>query len=365
VLIDFKICVMKKTLVFLSILSSVFTSLNTAAQDIHFSQFYENAILRNPALTGIFSGDYKAGVNYRQQWSNISVPFTTVLASAESRILVNRGVGDYLSYGVTATYDKAGSISFNSFQIIPAINFNKAIEDNHNSYLSLGFSGGYIQRSIDLSKATFSTQYVNGAYDPGNASRENMTNTVIRNYDLSAGLSLNSTAGPNNEVNYYIGVAGFHVTKPKHAFNNQETLIRLTPKYTANMGFRWNINEQYGFTAHMNYLNQSPYKETIVGGLLSWKSVHQYEAKPFTLHIGTFVRLKDAIIPTMKMDYQSYSVTVSYDINTSGLRPASEGMGGFEISLFTRGVFNKSDAPGSQTRCPQFEQLLPSSLQYD
>ena len=30
--------------------------LSSNAQDIHFSQFYENAILRNPALTGIFSG---------------------------------------------------------------------------------------------------------------------------------------------------------------------------------------------------------------------------------------------------------------------------------------------------------------------
>ena len=114
------------------------------AQDIHFSQFYENAILRNPALTGIFSGDYKAGVNYRNQWSNISVPFQTVLASVESRISVNEDVGDMLSFGVTATYDRAGSISFNSFQVYPAVNFNKALEDKHQSYLSTGFTAGYI-----------------------------------------------------------------------------------------------------------------------------------------------------------------------------------------------------------------------------
>jgi type IX secretion system PorP/SprF family membrane protein len=356
---------MKKSLVFLTIFCAPLAVIRTAAQDIHYSQFYVNAMIRNPALTGIFSGDYKAGVNYRQQWSNISVPFTTVLASAESRILINRNVGDYLSYGVTATYDKAGSISFNSFQVIPAVNFNKAIEDNHNSYLSVGFAGGYIQRSIDLTKATFSSQYANGAYDPGNATRENLTNTVIRNYDLSAGLSFNSTAGPNHEVSYYIGAAGFHITKPKHTFDKQETLIRLNTKYTANMGFRWAINEQYGITMHMNYLNQKPYKEIMAGGLLSWKSAQQYNTKPFTLYMGAFVRVNDAVIPTIKMDYQSYSVTVSYDVNTSGLRTASEGMGGFEISLYTRGLFNNVNGPGSQTRCPQFEQLLPSSLQYD
>ena len=63
-----------------------------AAQDLHFSQFYENPILRNPALTGIFSGDYKAGVNYRTQWDDISVPFQTMTATFETRIAVNKEV---------------------------------------------------------------------------------------------------------------------------------------------------------------------------------------------------------------------------------------------------------------------------------
>ena len=29
------------------------------AQDIHLSQFYETPILRNPALIGLFNGDYR------------------------------------------------------------------------------------------------------------------------------------------------------------------------------------------------------------------------------------------------------------------------------------------------------------------
>ena len=71
--------------IFGTMLAAVLYMSTTQAQDIHFSQFYENGILRNPALTGIFSGDYKAGVNYRTQWSSISVPFQTMLATAEDR----------------------------------------------------------------------------------------------------------------------------------------------------------------------------------------------------------------------------------------------------------------------------------------
>ena len=80
-------------------ISALLLAVSANAQDVHFSQFYENSIMRNPALTGIFSGDYKVGANYRTQWSNISVPFQTFLVSAETRVATNRAIGDYLSFG--------------------------------------------------------------------------------------------------------------------------------------------------------------------------------------------------------------------------------------------------------------------------
>ena len=108
-------------------------SIKSSAQDIHFSQFYDNAILRNPALTGIFSDEYKVGLDYRTQWGSVSVPYTTTMVSAETRILINREVGDYLSFGLVGTGDKAGSIDFTSTQVYPAIAYNKALEDQHNT----------------------------------------------------------------------------------------------------------------------------------------------------------------------------------------------------------------------------------------
>ena len=59
--------------------------LSRAQADIHFSQFYETSILRNPALTGVFANDYKVGVYYRNQWSTITHPYETKLVSGESR----------------------------------------------------------------------------------------------------------------------------------------------------------------------------------------------------------------------------------------------------------------------------------------
>src|ERR1019366_9010674 len=89
-------------------------STNSIGQDIHFSQFWENEIFHNPALTGVFSGDYKYGVDYRTQWGSIATPFNTVMLAGETRILVSREVGDYISFGLAFTHDKAGTINFAS-----------------------------------------------------------------------------------------------------------------------------------------------------------------------------------------------------------------------------------------------------------
>jgi len=345
---------MKKYLALILLLPVVFSS---SAQDIHFSQFYENSIMRNPALTGIFSGDYKVGANYRTQWSNISVPFQTFLVSAETRVATNKAIGDYLSFGVAATYDKAGSISFNSMQVYPALNYNKSLEDKRNSYLSVGFAGGYIQRSIDFSKATFSTQYVNGSYSSNNPSGENFNNTTLENYDVAAGVSLNSSAGPNNVVNYYVGFSAFHLNKPKHAFNDDNVLIVLAPKYTGNIGFSWRATSQFGLTAHLDYSKQATFTELIGGGLISWQTTNE-NSKNLKLYAGVFVRANDAVIPTFKLDYNIYSLTFTYDVNTSTLKTASAGAGGYELSLFLRGRYKKLDQYGGNVSCPRFDHML-------
>src|SRR5690606_15066658 len=117
------------------------------AQDIHFSQYYETSILRNPALTGIFTGDYKVGVIYRSQWSSISKPYQTALVNAETRIPVRGMANDFVSIGLLAYYDKAGSVSLQTLGLYPALNYNKSLSSENNTYLSVGFTGGFIQRS--------------------------------------------------------------------------------------------------------------------------------------------------------------------------------------------------------------------------
>jgi len=336
----------------------IFATENIQAQDIHFSQFYENTILRNPALTGIFSGDYKAGINYRNQWSSISVPFETGLASVETRVGVGEEAMDFLSFGATLTYDHAGSINFNSMQIYPALNYNKSLEDDHNSYLSAGFTAGYIQRSVDPNKMKFASQYVNGNYSSNNAGDPSITNVKQSYMDLGAGISFNSSFGDENAVNYYIGIAGYHLNRPKAAFDGNQAFVRTDMKWNGNLGFNMNINQQIGLTFHANYSKQGSYTETIAGALASWRRYDGAMNTIFMIYGGLFYRYKDAIIPTVKLDYKKYSFTLSYDINSSSLNTASNYKGGFEISVFTRGLLTKGLWAQDKTKCPRFENML-------
>jgi type IX secretion system PorP/SprF family membrane protein len=328
------------------------------AQDIHFSQFYENSVLRNPALTGIFSGDYRVVMNYRNQWSSIAVPFQTAFASVETRIGINNDVGDYLSFGLAATYDRAGSISFNSLQVYPAINFNKAIEDRHQSYFSAGFTAGYVQRSVDPNKMRFASQYTQGSYNPSNPSGENITQVSMDYLDIGAGISFNSSLGEYNQVNYYLGAAAYHINRPKAAFSQNESFLRLKTRWSGNFGLQWAMNSVFGLTTHFNYTRQGVYQETIGGALLSWRNLDPVKQVIFVLHGGLFYRWNDAFIPTLKMDYKNYSVTISYDMTTSALRTVAQGTGGMEISVILRGELTRGPWAQDNTRCPRFEHML-------
>ena len=64
--------------------------LNSSAQDLHFSQFFEAPLLRNPSLAGIFAGDFRAQMVYRNQWASVTTPYQTASLNSEYKFPVGR-----------------------------------------------------------------------------------------------------------------------------------------------------------------------------------------------------------------------------------------------------------------------------------
>ncbi len=49
---------------------------------------------------------------------------------------------------------------------MPALNYHKSLSNDRPMYLAIGFMGGLVQKTIDLSKVTTNSQYNGTAYDP-------------------------------------------------------------------------------------------------------------------------------------------------------------------------------------------------------
>lgn len=296
-------------------------------QDLHFSQFYEAPLLRNPALAGLFEGDVRVQGVHRSQWNSISYPFQTSSINAEYKFHLGSGE-DFMTFGGQAMFDKAGTVQMRTVQILPALTFHKSLSQNRNTYLSVGFMGGMVSRGLDRSRVTTNSQYdgfyYNGALPDGE--------TFIGTYsymDMSVGMSFNSTLGADQQHNFFAGIAYHHFNKPVSSFYQNVTHL---PKYVFSGGLKLNFDEYSYLTLHGDILIQTPFKQAIAGGIYS-KRIGDPAESFYTVHAGMFYRYNDALIPVLKFDIQKISVGLSYDINISSLATASRNRGGFEISL--------------------------------
>lgn len=336
----------------LPLMMAVLCVCTVKGQDLHFSQFFDAPLLRNPSLAGIFTGDVRIQGVYRNQWNSVTVPYQTGSFNAEMKYPVGKS-NDFITVGAQVLYDKAGSTNFRSTHILPALNYHKSLSTESNRYLSLGFMGGYVNRTIDRSKITTNNQWGSGGFDPSLPDGETFANPGYHYFDGSVGLTYNSDIGGSDENNFFLGFAYHHFNKPKVGFY-EATKQELPTKMVASAGVRYHFAEYSYITVQGDHSQQGPYKETIAGALYSVNLVDGIDQPKYTIHGGAFMRWKDAIIPVVKIDYAPFSVGFSYDINTSQLKPASRGRGGFEMSVTYTGFADRYNSAKEAVRCPRF-----------
>jgi type IX secretion system PorP/SprF family membrane protein len=323
-----------------------------SAQDIHFSQFFETPLLRNPALAGIFTGDVRVQAVYRTQWGSVTVPYQTGSLNGEYKKPIGRG-NDFLTIGGELLYDKAGTAALSATHILPTLNYHKSLSTERNMYLSLGFMGGWVQRRIDRSKITTNSQYDGTGFNPGLADGETFPKSSYSYLDGSVGMSFNSQLGENVDNNIYLGLAYHHFNKSTKVSFYGNPNYEMIPKWVGSAGLRLNISDYSYFTVEGNYSKQGPYTETIVGSLFTRKLGEDEDPK-YSVSGGAYIRWGDAIIPVAKMEFKPFAVAVSYDANISQLKAASSGRGGFELSLTYQKFVDKGNSSLDAVRCPRF-----------
>ncbi len=318
----------------------VFIFLNTRngyAQDFHYSQFQYSPGNLGAGNTGIMSSDLRIATNHRRQWASVTVPYQTFSISADQKLESYSPTLKNWAAGILINHDKAGDGALSLLNASLNAAYRFSIDKDSIYSINAGLSLGFTQKSIDFNKLTFDNQYDGDIYIPGSATGENPDNTKLSNADIGAGITFQK-----RRAKYLLnsGMQLRHINRPDQKMYSGDAV----PQNIFNQYFailQYSINNQLILQPAIQYSRQLKFSELVVGSEVKMLLKDENTAK-YSVSGGLFLRNKDAIIPTLAIEYNKFRIGFSYDINTSGLKTASNGKGGPEFSLIYQSIKIKS-----------------------
>jgi type IX secretion system PorP/SprF family membrane protein len=326
------------------------------AQDPSFSQFFASPLTLNPALTGKFDGSVRVAGNYRDQWPTVNKAFITSTVSVDLGILQNKlSQNDRFGIGFMAMTDKTadGILTSNYFSFSTA--YQKAIDEDGQHQIGVGFQGTYANKLLDGPRLRFlDGLQVDGTWLPSPTEQENLEQVTAHYFDMNAGILYNGSLNGTNAV--FFGASLYHLNQPKESFLGVDNITiptRLTIHAggyfpSADKGTSWYVSALYN--------RQATASEFVVGGALEL-SVGADQNYPVNFYLGSWVRINnvtDAIIPYIGLDYGSFNLGMTYDVNVSAFKVASQERGGVEISLIYTLKHSDDGQPVHAVQCPRF-----------
>lgn len=309
------------------------------SQDIHSSQFYAFPMQLNPATTGFFPGDFRAVVNYKDQWRSIANPYQTAYASFDMTYPIKR-----LGLGVDFFHDRAGKSKMGIFQG----NLSSAyiLRLNPKNAFSGGLKVGFAQRSVSYDNLAWGNQFDGSTYNSSLPSGENSGADSFNYIDAGAGLMYTNINTVHKSVIRF-GAAVHHVHQPRQYFYSGGD-TKLYRKYVAHGDAQiWLKKMEHFFLLPQAMISvQGPFKEILAGAMLKYvigeetvsEVLYTYQKTSSAIYFGGMYRVGDAFVLTGGYEYQkSWYFGLSYDLNISPLTTATYGRGGGEIVIRYQG----------------------------
>ncbi len=312
------------------------SSLISVAQDMHFSQFNSSPLTLNPALSGFFSGTHRFTLSNKNQWRSVSVPFRSVSASMDMPIIKRYLKHDLFGGGFVVNRDQAGDSKFGTTQANLSFSYIRSINRINNQFVSFGIQAGAAQRTIDYASLIFDNQFNGSFYDPQLSNNESFATSNFVFFDLSAGAYWHLMY--KNKMDFNAGLSVFHINTPRQSLFGDEN-IRLDRKIVFHATSKADVYRRTMVIPSLLIMKQGTYFEVNIGSIVKYvktSAIENYLAVSF----GTYFRVGDALNFVTGLDYKTWSLGLSYDINISNLTPASQARGGFELSIIY--IINKN-----------------------
>mgnify|MGYP000740080652 CR=1 FL=1 len=341
---------MKQLKTFLLLCAITFSYVSVLAQAIHFSQFYMSPLNLHPALTGVMNSQVRVVGNYRNQWASglKSNAFSTYSASYDQKIPVGRY--DYFGVGGTFWGDKAGQLDFKTLQAKVSASYSKRMGGyrSKSHYLVVGVEGGIAQRSIDFTRAQWASQHDGeGGFNGNLNSGEEFANDNFYSFELGEGINWSATFENGNTFN--LGSSFAHLNRANQSFDPISDLP-LYSKFGLHGKATLKIAPKVNLTPRIMSWRQGPSFE-LNGGtgiqlILKEETLNAIElgiatrlansAAPYDPNnVGnTDVTIwTDALIFNLNYIHQKFVIGLSYDLNVSDLKQASNGNGADELAV--------------------------------
>lgn len=305
------------------LLPVVLLSITVSGQDIHWSHVNRQPLYQNPGNTGLFKGDLRFTANYKDQWRQVTLPFTTVALAADGKL-----PGKNLQLGALFFYDQVGDGKFQTMelQLSAARKLKLTADSVHN--LSVGMQAGMNHRQVNMNKFYFDNQFNGINFDPTLPTGENYLNDARTNVSLAAGAVYTWNRSADEKLT--AGIAGFNLNRPNHGFYGEK--VRRDRRLNLFALYEKPINDEWAVIPGLSFNFQGTYREFLMGGQGRYTLVNRlgtYKA----VDGGIWFRSRDAVVIRAGVAIQNWSVALSYDTNISKLVPASNLRGGLEISV--------------------------------
>lgn len=283
---------MKNSLAILLILIS--TSTLFAQQLPHFSQYYLNDYLINPAVAG--TKDYFEGKStHRYQWEGITdAPRTYTLSVNGPTKNRKMGLGGYVFTDIVGPTRRTGF----------SLSYAYHLQLNEKLKFSLGLSAGILQFMIDASKITLRDQ-----------DDVLLTNGVQSDLVPDAGFGMYLY-----HKNYYVGLSAPQLLNNKVRFfeEGENPLGTLPPHFFLTGGYFYHINDDFVLapSVFIKYVTPTPIQAEATLRLIYQEN----------LWVSATYRDKDAI--TASLGYiinNSFTIAYAYDITTTNLKNYTTG----------------------------------------
>lgn len=324
-----------------------------AAQDLHFSQWFNSPLTTNPANTGFIpDADYRLGTNYRNQWSSVmTVPYRTYSIWGDAQVLRDRIESGWLGLGGVLLRDVAGSGSLTSTKAYASIAYHQMLGVAH--LLTLGFNAGWVNKHIDITKLKFPDQFDGKFFDSNIPTSVVLDAPSINYFDVQVGM--NYAFFPTDRMYLNGGLSVWHVNRPRESFFASDpsggTDGRIAPRVIAFLNGSFKISDDVIVNPMAYYTRQFKAAETVLGGNLQYNLSGDGQMQ---LLGGVYYRFGDAAIPMIGFEWKMLRVTFTYDATMSSLKQYNNGRGAYEFAVIYPGFYDQYSGNKRQSWCPSF-----------